>query len=77
MKEMRQRFDEVLTQRDSNRCETCPIYFECQEMPDRNYDHPIYDCDDLLFAYLVNGKNFQEILKKDLTNRTECDIISM
>ena len=62
MKEMRQRFDEVLTQRDSNRCETCPIYKECQEMPDRNDESPLYDCDDLMFAYLLRGKNFQEIL---------------
>ena len=69
MKEMRERFDEIVMQRDSKCCETCPIYCECQEMPDRNLDHPIYDCDDLLFAYLVNGKNFQQILEKDLTNK--------
>ena len=66
---MRERFDEIVMQRDSKCCETCPIYCECQEMPDHNLDHPIYDCDDLLFAYLVNGKNFQQILEKDLTNK--------
>ena len=62
MKEMRKRFDEVMMQRDSRCCETCPIYFECQEMPDRYDEHPIYDCDDLLFAYLIRGKDFKEIL---------------
>ena len=68
MIEMRKRFDEIMMQRDSKYCETCPIYKECQEIPDREFDHPIYDCDDLLFAHLVNGKNFKEILEKLLTN---------
>ena len=63
MIEMRKRFDEVMMQRDSKYCETCPIYSECQEMPDRNDNHPIYDCDDLLFEYLIRGKDFKEILK--------------
>lgn len=66
MKEMRQRFDEVIMQRDSKYCETCPIYKKCQEMPD--YGSPLYDCDDLMFAYLLKGKNFKEILEKPLTN---------
>ena len=64
MIEMRKRFDEVMMQRDSKCCETCPIYFECQEMPDRYDEHPIYDCDDLLFGYLVKGKDFKEILEE-------------
>ena len=68
MREMRKRFDEVMMQRDSKYCETCPIYSECQEMPDRYDEHPIYDCDDLMFAYLIKGKDFKEILEKDLTS---------
>ena len=72
MIEMRKRFDEITKQRDSKRCETCPIYFECQEMPDRYDDHPIYDFDDLLFAYLVKGKDFKDFLEKLLTSPQKC-----
>lgn len=61
MKEKHQRFIEVLNQY-SNVCETCPIYKECQQMPDDQSDSPLYCCEDLLFAYVEQGKDFKNIL---------------
>ena len=61
MKEKHQRFIEVLQQYD-NPCETCPIYKECQQMPDTDADSPLYCCEDLLFAYMEQGKDFKNIL---------------
>ena len=68
MKEKYQRFMQVLKQVDSNKCSTCPIYKECQQAPDHYDDSPLYACEDMLFAYIENGKNFREILKYPLTN---------
>lgn len=66
MKEMRQRFDEIVKYERKEKifqCEFCPCYTECKNLPEEDYS-----CEDMYFAYITLGKNFdlkkEKILKK-------------
>ena len=69
MEEMRQRFDEIIDYerreklKEEYPCEYCPCYKECNNLPEGDYS-----CEDMLFAYIILGKNFdlkrEKILKK-------------
>ena len=59
MRNKRKRFEEVLViERRGLSCKYCPIYKQCQELPDRFE----YNCEDLLFAYIENGIGIEEFL---------------
>jgi hypothetical protein len=53
MEEMRKRFDEITKQRERNCCLYCPCYKECKNLPEEEYS-----CEDMYFAYITLGKNF-------------------
>jgi hypothetical protein len=57
MKEMRSRFDEIVKyERKEDKCfpcEDCPCYTECKNLPEDDYS-----CEDMYFAYITLGKNF-------------------
>ena len=69
MEEMRQRFDEIIKYeretklKEEYSCEYCPCYKECKNLPEEDYV-----CEDMYFAYITLGKNFdlkrEKILKK-------------
>lgn len=66
MKEMRLRFDEIIKyERKKERypCEDCPCYTECKNLPEEDYS-----CEDMFFAYITLGKNFD--LKKEKISKT-------
>ena len=66
MKEMRQRFDEIVNwgRRDEIfQCEFCPCSQECNNLPDKDYS-----CEDMYFAYITLGKNFDLKREKILKN---------
>ena len=61
MEEMRKRFDEVMAYKTAMRslaCDECPCYKECKNLPEEEYS-----CEDMFFAYVALGKNFD--LKKE------------
>ena len=67
MKEMRQRFEEIVKYDRENKsfpCMDCPCYTECKNIPEEED----YSCEDMYFAYITLGKNFdlkrEQILKK-------------
>jgi hypothetical protein len=56
MKEMRMRSDEIVkyrTGRNRGECPKCPCYKECKNLPEEDYS-----CEDMYFAYITLGKNF-------------------
>lgn len=67
MKEMRKRFDEIIKHERENKpyhpCIGCPCYTECRNIPEEED----YSCEDMYFAYITLGKNFdlkrEKILK--------------
>ena len=66
MEEMRQRFDEIIKYERKNEsfpCLNCPCYTECKNIPEEED----YSCEDMYFAYITIGKNFdlqkEKILK--------------
>ena len=65
MEEMRKRFDEIVKyERMEDKkylldpCAYCPCYVECKHLPEEEYS-----CEDMYFAYIALGKNFN--LKKE------------
>lgn len=65
MEEMRQRFDEIIKYRKGKNwgvCPKCPCFKEC-----KNLLKVEYSCEDMFFAYITLGKNFdlqrEKILK--------------
>jgi hypothetical protein len=61
MEEMRKRFDEIIKYDRENKsfpCMDCPCYTECKNLPEEDYS-----CEDMYFAYIAIGKNFD--LKKE------------
>ena len=68
MVEMRKRFDEIVKYEREDKlkeeypCEYCPCYTECKNLPEEDYS-----CEDMYFAYITLGKNFdlkrEKILK--------------
>lgn len=65
MEEMRQRFDEIVTygRKFWQECSYCPCFKECQNLPEEDYS-----CEDMLFAYITLGKNFDLKREKILKN---------
>lgn len=66
MEEMRQRFDEIVNwgRRDEIfQCEFCPCSKECNNLPEEDYS-----CEDMYFAYITLGKNFDLKREKILKN---------
>ena len=66
MEEMRQRFNEIVKYREWKNwgeCPYCPCYKECKNLPEEDYS-----CDDMLFAYITLGKNFDLKREKILKN---------
>lgn len=62
MKEMRLRFDEVIAFERKEKlfpCDSCPCYEECKNLPEEDYS-----CEDMYFAYITLGKNFDEKKEK-------------
>lgn len=65
MEEMRLRFEEIIEyeREEMLECELCPCYKEC-----KNLSKEDYSCEDMYFAYITLGKNFdlkkEKILKK-------------
>ena len=66
MEEMRQRFDEIIKYEKKEvmfECDFCPCYQECKNLSEEDYS-----CEDMYFAYITLGKNFdlqkEKILKK-------------
>lgn len=56
MEEMRQRFDEIVKYRKGKyweKCPSCPCFNECKNLPEKGYS-----CEDMFFAYITLGKNF-------------------
>ena len=66
MKEMRQRFDEIVKYREGRywgECSDCPCFKECHNLPEEDYS-----CEDMFFAYVTLGKNFDLQREKILKN---------
>lgn len=69
MEEMRQRFEEIINYerqtkfKEEYSCEYCPCYKECKNLPEEDYV-----CEDMYFAYITLGKNFDLKIKKILKN---------
>ena len=66
MKEMRARFDEIVKCEEKDkmfRCEFCPCFKECKNLPEADYS-----CEDMYFAYIILGKNFDLQKEKILKN---------
>ena len=68
MNEMRFRFEEIIKydydrENKSFPCIDCPCYTECKNIPEEDYS-----CEDMYFAYITLGKDFdlkkEKILKK-------------
>ena len=62
---MRSRFDEVMKFKEEKKgrvlypCELCPCHKECDNLPVDDYS-----CNDMYFAYITLGKNFDEKKEK-------------
>ena len=65
MEEMRLRFDEIFRYEKEKifKCEHCPCYKECNNLPEEDYS-----CEDMHFAYITLGKNFDLQKEKILKN---------
>ena len=66
MEEMRLRFDEIMAYKTIMRlsgCDECPCYKECKNLPEEDYS-----CEDMFFAYVALGKNFDLKREKILKN---------
>ena len=66
MEEMRKRFDELVKYRKGKywgECPTCPCFKECKNLPEEDYS-----CEDMYFAYITLGKNFDLQREKILKN---------
>ena len=62
MKKMQQRFDEIAKyKKEKSLCKFCPCYEGC-----RNTLEDDYSCEDMYFAYIVLGKNFDSKKKKKI-----------
>lgn len=61
MEEMRSRFDEIIdyVKEDMLECRYCPCFDECRNLSEIEG----YSCEDMYFAYITLGKNFD--LKKE------------
>lgn len=63
MRYTRKRFEEVLTfTRNGLGCKYCPIYKQCCELSNRQEEELKHNCEDLLFAYVENGRDVEEFL---------------
>lgn len=66
MEEMRQRFDEIAKYRGNKnwgKCDYCPCKTECNNLQEEDYR-----CNDMFFAYITLGKNFDLQKEKILKN---------
>ena len=66
MEEMRKRFDEIVKYRKGKKCTecpNCPCFKECNNLPEEDYS-----CEDMHFAYITLGKNFDLQREKILKN---------